>query len=290
MAAALLAVLLGVHCNLVTGQYTTDPATGGGGNTSTGATAGGGTGPPLVSQDVLVRYYLDDGAIGEQPQLAADSAAQPLLPLTIVYGDPGSGGHDGTQVQWTELEGSRGLRWQESHGNGDAHCPLTATKVAQALAEAHSATIELVTALEGEVDNTSLIGLGDGNGWLGLRVRDTSELEAAASVDPPTIGRWQVALLERNVLHLVIDTSQSDANERVLLYVDGVLVSSAGASPPPQNYVLAVTAGDLHLGNDGGWNSIAGTLAYAALYGRALTAAQVANNVAVLTRGDDSPH
>jgi hypothetical protein len=96
----------------------------------------------------------------------------------------------------------------------------------------------------------------------------------------------------RTVLHLVLDTTQGNDEERVLLYVDGVEQQSAGSVPPARDEEITfLTLEPSHvLGNspDGG-RGILGTIFYAAMYSTALDAAEVAHNAALLRENDDTP-
>lgn len=293
-AAALAAILTMLQCHLLTGDYQTvaslDAGTAGAGaGTTTSTTAAGGAERELVSQDLLARYFLDDAQAGDRPQQATDSAGAPVLPLNIDY-EAGSGGAGTYGISWSEREGNRGLEWLRPDGSGIARTPIADTKVTDALTSSPAMTLELVTQLEGSVDDTRLLTLGASSaGFLSLRVHDATELELQYTINLTVVGRWQVALLERQVLHVVIDTARQQEDDRVELYADGVLVSNADHEPVPQNELLNITDGELMLGNDGNWHSIQGILFYAALYGRAMTSAQIANNAAILAVDDDSP-
>ncbi|MBW2523060.1 MAG: hypothetical protein JRI23_02740 [Deltaproteobacteria bacterium] len=283
------------QCHLLTGDYETATGTtagiggGVGGGTTTSTTASGGAATALVSQDVVARYFFDDAAEGDMPQQAADSAPAPALPINIDYGETGSGGHP-HGVSWTEQQGHRGLRWLWHDSGGRAETPISDTKLTDALASSTELTVELVTQLAGYVVDTRLLVIGDSSsGILNLRVHDESQLDLEHTINLSVIGLWQVALLERHVLHVVIDTTQDVEEDRVKLYSDGVLISNAGSAVIAHNELLNISAGDLMLGNDGNYNSIEGTIFYAAVYSRALTPAQVQNNAAILLVDDDRP-
>ena len=115
-----------------------------------------------------------------------------------------------------------------------------------------------------------------------------------AATSPRVLGDWQVDLASRGrtVLTAVFDSTQAQADRRVVLYVDGSEQPRFSGTPPALDAGLDLSQADAAcVGNrDMGVSSDrspTGTIAYVALYDRALDAAEVATHAERLLLSDD---
>ncbi len=237
----------------------------------------------LNDRDLVARYFIDEAATGQAPTELTDAAADPL-PLPITYG---------TALGFDEVAGNRGLRWQQAGEDCGPSISVSGTKVRDALNSTTAATIEIVARVEEAHSLGSplfYVGVGSASGYLALHARSAFELELTAS--QLVKANWNALVLSnRTILHLVIDTNQSSADDRVRLYADGSLVptSSSPSSPFSQGEMLT-TAGSLAFGDRPGTTaqSLKGTVFYLAIYAGALNAEEVAHNATLLTASDDT--
>jgi hypothetical protein len=257
-----------------TTSTTTTTASGSGGS------SGGESG--LVSRGLLVRYFLDEG----EGTTVEDSADDPL-PLTIraVEGQPA----------WSVQPGRGALTYVTEQRDAWVDTPTAGTKVESRLNGATAATIEVVVDVDVAADLSSRI--------VHIGPAMTNESDLALAVDPANVqfridgsresGRlWPVdALLGqgRVVVHLVIDTAAADPQSRAILYVDGVEQPPVDTNTPAQGATIPVDPqASVGLFNrTEGERTFAGAGYYAAIYDVALEPTEVADNVAILSAGDD---
>jgi hypothetical protein len=93
-------------------------------------------------------------------------------------------------------------------------------------------------------------------------------------------------------MHLVLDTTQTDRDDRSELYLDGVLIEKSTTTGPPQNVTIDLQTGrHFVLGNrevgDQSDRSFEGELYYAALYDVPLDEQTIDQHVGVLLASDD---
>lgn len=263
---------------------------------------GGSTPVALMGDDALVvRYFINeaDGMGGLTLHDVPPPSATPLdLPVTL----------DGMQPSLVQDVSHWAQSWTATNSAGRPTVPITGNKLvtgATSLDGSKVATIELVlkvTAVNGA--GSYLFSIAAVNGLdiddsFSLRATSTSALQflwnASGGGDPPSAvaGAWQnLDLSTRQVVHMVLDTTSATAAARVQLYVNGMGATPDAFTPPAQNKTIELTAAvdALTLGNDpDGGKSFAGVLYYAALYNKALTAAEIVNNTTILTAGDDGP-
>ncbi len=265
MVAAPVLLLIGTlwgttGCSLA---FPSDDYTGGGGQ---------GAGGALQGDALLARYFIDEAASGTEP-LALTDASSTGPDLFITYD---------TDLQFGERQGNRGLFWVDTSSDGDAHGPIGGTALVDALGAAQEATFELVVAVDDWPG--TLVALTEG---VALVVSATG-LEASW---PDHFFSWSGFSVgeQRRVLHLRIDTA---ASQPVALLKDGVSLPKEVGSDVEQDaeMSLATATADLWLGNDSnGGESVEGGILYLAIYGSALTNAQIDHNVAVLLASDDAP-
>ena len=260
-----------------------------GGSAGTGGAGGAAGGSPagssLVDTGLIVRYYIDEAASGQGPAELVDAAPAPQ-PLGMVWGPELSYAEDGA--------GHRGLRWNQIEQYSRATVAVDGTKISGQLHGSTTGTIETVvsvSAVSTSHSRLSHIGQDEEGGRFTLSMPSPSRLQFYTASGRK--GYWEVDFpgLGRIVLHLVLDTTLADPAERVKLYLDGALVPSVGGEPPDQDEVLDLGTGRHYvLGNrEVGERTFVGTLYYAAMYGSALSAADVLNNVGVLISDDDTP-
>ena len=290
--------------------------TGAGGQAPGGIGGIGGTTPALVDRGLIARYFINEAASGTSPTTLADAASDPL-PLALDYGATAGGGGSGgaasnNNATFSEDSGHRGLAFAVKNGGGGAFVSIANTKLT-ALHGVGRATIECVATIQdGGASNTcsriSHLGVNEygtftlcthSNGTkLSLRFND--EEPGAGGMEPAVREAWDVDLTSagRTVLHAVLDTTLSEA-DRLRLYVDGAGQGdgSTFGRPAQLNEGIDLSAGNCGATLDGckyivgnrndDDSTIEGTIYYCALYGAALDANEIANNVAILQASDD---
>lgn len=239
----------------------------------------------LVDRGLVARYHIDEATEGNEPSLLMDVDVEPV-PLTLSY----SGG-----MGFTEIDGHRGLRWNGAGQYGIAAADIEATKIKARLHGATRATIEAVIQVAEVTSSFSRfvsITTPDVNGRLSLLSSNGEELSFYWQSGTEA-GRWQFPFTrqDRMVIHLVLDTTQGDAVERVQLYIDNVKIGLADGTPPELGQTVDLDQGSqLLLGNHNGSNqprSFGGTLFYVALYDTAFRSDDIAINAEVLSLRDD---
>jgi hypothetical protein len=277
-AAAIVVMLAGCsfsHGSLGGDGSTTSPEAGPGGEAAVDAAL------PLIDDGLLVRYFIDEASSGQTPTQLVDSAPSPL-PLDLHYT---------TAMSFAEPAAhQRALRWTMVDDDGRASIPVNNTKISSDLDPSDTFTIELVIDLRaangGECRFLTVAEGLAGYGAIALVTNDLVSLNFHLGTS--TIS-WSVSFTQRLVLHLVVDTTQTVAADRVLLFVNGEAATRTGGTSPSQNYDPPILINDyLTLGGvEGAGRSMDGDLYYAAIYTKALTPAQVATNVARLAANDD---
>lgn len=241
----------------------------------------GGIDPTLVSTGLLVRYFIDEAASGDEPEALIDRVEIPLL-LPIEYDDGA--------VQYVENEGNRGLDWATAGGPGVPAIDVAGTKL-EALEGRTEATLEVVVHVRAaDQGGSRLIHFGaDVDSDFSL-VTETID-EVSFRFADATAARWPVDLSTagRVVLTLVYE-GDAQPEEQMRLYVDGQRIAPSMSTAPADPTIVLAPAAQVSLGNRGnGARSIDGTLYYAAVYGEALSDAEIQSNVAILLASDDRP-
>lgn len=281
----------------------------GGGGVGQGGGGMGGQGgslpTTLMGDDALVvRYFINQndsgsGGAGGGGLTLHDAATDPLhLPVTLDGMQPALGS-DGSH--W-------GLSWTETNSAGLPTAPITGTKLvtgATSLNGKDTATIELVLEVTTvhaagsyllNIATAPAVDVDDSFSLLATSPSTVQFLWNPSGGGPgagTTAGAWHnFDLSTRKVVHLVLDTTSNNGGTPVRLYVSGTLVDTDASvtvtAPGTKTIGLAPMSDALTLGNrPGGGRSFVGTLYYAALYYKALTAAEVDNNSAFLANNDD---
>lgn len=245
---------------------------------------------PLVNTGLVVRYYIDEAASGQDPTAVLDgSGVGDPFNLTIAY--------DTSNLAYTEVSGNRGLESVNINGNQYCRALLndTSDKVRDNLAGKQKITVETVVDVHSFSAST---------GRIFALNRDTDNAELGFVGNSATSWQfywnrilqrtWDGTENTRLVLHCVIDTTQGTENDRVKIYVNGTLISPTVNANPTLNGTLTIGTGTyLYMFNRGSttWGrAFDGILYYAALYGNyAFTQTDVDTNYAVLAADDDTP-
>lgn len=264
-------LVLGVGCTAALGIEDLDYAANGG----------------LTDRGLVARYHMDEASSGTEPTVLADSAEGPV-PLTLMYEDG---------MAFAEVGGQRGLTWPTTGGQGRAEANIDGTKIRSDLEGSDDATIELVinvTALNQTESHLFAITTSDSEQWLSLLVSNGDRLQLYWH-GSTLAGEWQfpIATQERLVMHVVLNTSDEEPNERVRLFVNGQAIGLAGdadlETPEMGDLIEFNDGAKLTLGNglDGAGQNIAGTVFYAALYHRFVGGEGRAINYEILSERDD---
>lgn len=241
--------------------------------------------PMLVEEGLLARWYVDEAAAGTDPTAVIDHHA-PGVDLPLVYADD--------QPMYAALDGNRGLGWDAIQLDGRAVVDIAGTKLESELTGTTEATFELVLSVEEVTTDVSrFLHFGGGGGG--------GDFAIGSSFLDRLVIRWGGSTLcefesdfgspERRVVHVVVETNATDANERVRAYIDGVALMLTDAGAPDQGAGLPLDpSAALTLGNrSDGQRSFRGHLQYAAIYTTVLDQEQIDGNVALLLASDDAP-
>ena len=239
----------------------------------------------------LLLYVMNEAASGTTPTNVLDSSSGTAVNLPITY--------TGTSA-WTSAGGGRGLTIQGATGGGTwcKSASLSGSKVDTALAGTTKCTLEFVVTASGTPANFEEIGgwnnpgVDDGVTLFRDNANNKLQVWSLLNGDGTQMAESSAGLSAgRHVIHVVIDTTQATAANRVKIYVDGTDVTTS-TSAPTQNSTLVVGARFFVLGDDPshtfGTNMWTGTIWYAALYAAALTAGEVSTNSTALTSNDDA--
>jgi len=239
----------------------------------------------LTNSGLVVRYVLNEAASGQTPTTALDSAPSPLH-LSVDYNGENN-------MNYVEASTGRGLHWDNAESSGGAAAPVDGTKVHSALHGKTQATIEVVAEIDGVAgSNSRFVHIGAGT--------ESGRFTISSSVNNRVQFRWLGSTIARDwplnyassgrcVMHVVFDTTNATAVDRVRLFVNGTLVTTNMGMPPGPNATIDIGPGrSLYLGNrDPFERSFAGSLYYAAIYDRPLTLTEIETHVEYLIVHDD---
>jgi hypothetical protein len=232
----------------------------------------------LTDEGLLVRYFIDEAASGQGPTELADSAPTPL-PLALQY------------TPAMSFSNGRGLHWTTADDAGRASTPIDTTKIETLLDPSKTFTLEVVAAIAANgAGENRFMSVAQGTATYGSIALITSDLVSLRLHLGTAAVYWSVPWAQgRLVIHCVVDTTQVDATDRALLYVNGALATRTGGTSPGLNYDPPILSTDyLTIGNvEGAGRSPAGDVSYVAIYTKALTPAQVAANAQRLAANDD---
>lgn len=239
---------------------------------------------PLRDEGLLVRYYFDD----DNMVILQAADRNPDNSLTM---------SDGVQVGGAA--GRRGLQWQMASTAGNASAALVQNAMGS-LDGQTAFTIELVLDLEDagpEETASTLVYFASGsnptNNDFALRTYSTGMQDFSIEFlfgGGVTHSWLATGIGSRSVLHLVFDSSQEDAVDRLMLFSNGALLPPTGTTRlEPDVSPTFADSSTVVIGNSPHTNegSIAGRMGYFAVYNEALGQDGIAGNAATLGASDD---
>ena len=238
------------------------------------------TGPAQL----LVRYWFDEAPSGQAAAQLIDDQASPLN-LPIIY--------DGANQTYKVVSTGRGWESTTTGNGGRASTLADGTKVQTVLDGATSATIEIVLRVDALNSQASrLINIGDGSesGYFTLSSVNVNTLYFYMFGETLR-GQWDPGFDgTRAVFHLVYNSAEPTAGNRVRLYKNGVLQTKTGGIDPPLNETISIPNGKYFVmaNRELCCRSIDGDIYYAAIYDGALTASEVSTNATALLANDDN--
>lgn len=249
----------------------------------------------LVDTGLVVQYYLDEAASGQTPTNVLDASgvgAAFNLGINYVDSDPA----------YTEVSGNRGLIRSNTNSSARASKGVdnTSDKIRDNFHGASKATLEVVVDPQSVVSSNAratVFGIQRFEiGRFELRVLGSGGTNAThfeVYFNGSSVEGSISLTRERQVVHVVLDTTLETADDRVKVYVNGVLKDPQG-SPPGQNATIDFGGSSTFLtmlNNVAGTahRPLGGTMFYAALYTHAFSSADVTTNYNTLTVDDDTP-
>ncbi|MCH7935051.1 MAG: hypothetical protein IIC36_13745, partial [Gemmatimonadetes bacterium] len=233
---------------------------------------------------LVARYWIDEVPSGQAPTQLIDDQASPLnLPIT----------YDGANPTYTVASTGRGWESTTTANGGRASILVDGTKLQTTLDGATATTIELVLRVDAVATTNSRlfhIGSGSESGDLTLSSPNASTLYFYMSGENIR-GQWDPGFDgTRAVYHLVYNSTESVAGNRVRLYKNGVLVTKTGGTDPPLNQTISIPNGQYFAiaNRETCCRSFDGDIYYAAIYDGALTAGEVSTNYTALLANDDN--
>ena len=247
---------------------------------------------PLSNTSLVVRYYFDEAVSGTAPASVIDRSANGYHLDEVNYG---SG-----NMAYTEVSGNRGLESTDSGGSGTQRARHaihdSADAVRSALTGSKTITLEIVATIDAlnSVNNSFIFGIQNRSSafpTVGLSSNTASSLSAFwETAEMRGSIPWTAGV--RYVWHVVFDTAQATANDRVKVYRDGVLQSPSVIANPALDDTFTMAASldlsALNRENAGSFGrSFDGIVYYAAIYARAFAQGDVTAHYDILTLGDD---
>jgi hypothetical protein len=249
----------------------------------------GGVTAGLVDTGLIARYYIDEAGSGTSPTALEDASSNNYDLTEINY----SSGN----MSFTETNNQRGLDSTSLTGTQRARRSINDTSDAlrDALNGSTKATLEIVWRGDDfSVAGGRVFGINNrsgGTGVLMIRGLDSNTLET--TFNNTTHDRFDPTIGSRKVIHIVYDSTQGVAVDRIKVYENGSDISESG-NTLTQNSTLSIDASsDLIMFNresSGTFDSsFDGALYYAAIYSHAFSASEVQTNVDILNANDDTP-
>jgi uncharacterized repeat protein (TIGR01451 family) len=244
----------------------------------------------VAGAPLLGRYCFDEAASGQGPATVFDSEASPVN-MAITYAAP---------VSWTEVGGNRGLNSSAEGHTAVLSGAADGTKYDTSLDGATKATFVLVAEFVDNAYTQRGIGfqrssdgnrnamIGEGGGELDFRFSTQASTEVAI--------RWGSGWDDgvRRVFHLVYDTNEAAANDRVRLYMNGVNQGAGSlytGTWPAQDEALDFSDPTLVMS---AFNDVSaldrgftGTIYYYAVYAGEMSDAEILANATALAADDD---
>ncbi len=187
---------------------------------------------PAGADTPLVMYKYDQASSGTSPTTINDTATGTAVNLTAGYGTAGA---------WTSITAGKGRTYDGTSGSADISGSLASTKVATSLSGITTATMEAVIDTTGDPNGASILSFDT------TSIKDLfyiSTVSAAThggtsaigiSYNDAFVGFCPETAVGLHVLHVVADTGQATAANRILCYIDGASVALTSATYPAQN-------------------------------------------------------
>lgn len=246
---------------------------------------------PLSDTGLLVRYYVDEASSGTGPTQVNDASSNAYHLTEVNYGAGnmayGAGGF-GRLLESTSTTGTQRARRGINN---------TADTIRTGLTGAKRITFEVVVDIDSlNASNSRIFCINDRVGTapeLGLAGTDLNNVDFYWK----GVAHRRLALLaptNRVVMHIVINTSEGTAADRIRWYVNGKLESPTALANPTLDETFSFAADcDLIMfnrENAGTWDrSFDGRLAYCAIYNQAFNTVRLAEHYDLLIKGDDTP-
>jgi hypothetical protein len=247
---------------------------------------------PRTLYTLLGRYWFNEAGSGQGPTHVLDDQANPVdLAITYTF-----------DFSWATVGGHIGLQSTGTNHAGIARGAVVGTKYDTGLTGSTQGTFVTVAAWT-DAPHVALIA-----GFL-----TTSDNRRTALLASDVAGRpqatfttdmqnnlsvvWPVALGDntRRVLHLIYDSNQAVAEERIRLYVNGVdqgnaLILSGSFPALGETLKLSDTGMELQVANRAKrqYQPMLGTVFYYAAYNAVLTDAEITKNATDLLADDDT--
>jgi hypothetical protein len=243
----------------------------------------------LVDTLLTARYYFDEAASGSAPTTVFDHASLGTSDLTINYGSGNlsyleSGSNSG--LESTSISGAQAAARVIDDELDDLRTFLHG---------AQTITIELVMRVDvrhtgGQSRMFGVIDESSDVGRLMIKAAQGSD-NLILAFNGSNVEQWALTTTEAAIWHVVIDTTQAAADDRVKVYKNGSVVTSTTSIAITQNTTLDLSTDQqlIAMNRIAGDRSFDGRLAYAALYAHAFSVAEVTHNYTELTADDDAP-
>jgi hypothetical protein len=248
---------------------------------------------PRTMYSLLGRYWFNEAGSGQGPTLVLDDQANPI-DLTITYS---------LDLNWATVGGHIGLQSTGTNHAGIAYAAVIGSKYDTGLTGSTEGTFVVVAEWTAAPHVAPIAGfqtISDNRKAAVLASDVAGRPQAMFTTDMQTSIQvvWPVALGDatRRVLHLIYDSNQAVAADRIRLYVDGVDQGAAailiGTLPAlGETLKLSDTGMELHVANRNKkqYRPMLGTVFYYAAYNAALTDAEITTNATDLLADDDTP-
>ena len=251
----------------------------GGGAAGASASTGGSGGTPVnlggAAPDLLALYYFDEAENGAVTSTTVADHGPRGIDLSA----------DGeTNLEFTSTPKGRGLRWLNFNQGGT----VMGTGMADPLDATSTATLELVIALRGEANCSRIVHLRPVNNEFVLCAKDTGTLVLRMGNNTER-RNWAFDFSVRSVVHLTLDLTNADEQQRALLYANGAPVpNTASATIDDGTTFIVPEDTDVFFGTNGnGSRSPIGAIYYAALYAEVMSPTDIAERAAKLNVKDD---
>jgi hypothetical protein len=248
----------------------------------------------MAAYSVVARWLLDEASTGSGPSSASDQTGNGNT-LTIDY--------NSGDAEWTSIAGGNGVDFTSTACTTGGKLELSGIDATGNIGSSFDSVTEASCIFVADIDagdpnaaRIFQIGTASGNGDLGV-VHYGSNLavrwdyESGASGDEVWFPGIQGAGL--TVVHIVFDTTQATASDRVKVYYDGVQQSDTAGTYPDQNVDLSginASSRYMTIGNRNSKNrNVDGRIYYLEIGTGQLTPTQISDTDTALSASNDDP-